>query len=157
MWKIPFAGFILYKSRLWQTCIDLFSHKHKLQHKRNTDNYLQRKVNNIQRIRLSYCAQFWFCFEYFFSKCLIIIIYRFVYFDRYHESIRKKNSHPKGGKHSILNQYSDKASTSTKMGIKDLDALSKTIKRKSKKILINKKYRVTPKRFTFGTECWKVI
>lgn len=52
----------------------------------------------------------------------------FVYSNRYNENGRN-NSNTKNEHHSKSNQSSDKV-TATTMGIKDLDALAKTIKRK---------------------------
>lgn len=55
---------------------------------------------------------------------------------RYNENIRKKNSYSSGGNDLKSNRSNDRTLTSTTMGIKDLDASTKTIKRKSQKAIL---------------------
>lgn len=87
---------------------------------------------------------------------------------RYNENIRKENSYSIGGNHLKPNRSSDRTLTPTTMGIKDLDALTKTIKRKSQEAILTihkllkfdlkeKKFKTEHnKRFTFK-ECSKAI
>lgn len=130
MWKIRNTWIILNKSRQRSTCCDLLSHKHTTQSNEYKFICFRRKVSfsifffkeNSNKFEHVYLVSWMIqvivfnTFFYFFLAC------------RYNESIRN-SEHSKNENRFISTQTRNKVAAST-MGIKDLDALAKTIKRK---------------------------
>lgn len=119
MWKIQYAWIIFNKSRQRSTYCDLLSHKHTAQ----SNEYKFIGFRQTVSFPIFFNAKF----ETIFSW---IGVFNTLFSFRYNESVRN-SEHSKNENHFRSNQPRNRVvAASTTMGIKDLDALAKTIKRK---------------------------